>query len=159
MIFSESVTVASSIIIICHFSPSITDNITEMARITKFLATKAHQLEKGLNRDSWDVSIPSMIKREIALTAEQINSFQKLHKDQMSKLFQAKCDTNTELIQMEQRTPKYSPYRFPERDKLQQRLFNIEKERRNLTLRLHDKKQSLEDRLLSHINKHEQLDI
>ena len=127
--------------------------------MTKFLEIKAHQLEKGLDRDSWDVSIPSMIKREIALTAEQINRLQKLHEDQLSTLLQAECYINTELVQMEQRTPRYSPYRCPERDKLQQRLFNIEKERRNLTLRLQDKKQSLEDRLLSLINKHEQLDI
>ena len=132
---------------------------TKMARMTKFLGIKAHQLEKSLDRDSWDISIPSTIKREIALTAEQINNFQKLHKDQMSKLLQAECDTNTELMQMEERTPRHSRYRIPERDKLQQRLFNIEKERRNLTLRLHDKKQSFEDRLLSQINKHEQLDI
>lgn len=127
--------------------------------MTKFLEIKARQLEKGFDRDSWDISIPSMIKREIALTAEQINSLQKLHEDQFSKLLQAECDTNSELMQMEQRMPRYSPCRFPERDKLQQRLFNIEKERRNLTLRLQDRKQSLEDRLLSLINKHEQLDI
>ena len=35
----------------------------------------------------------------------------------------------------------------------------IEKERRNLTLRLEEKNQSLEDRLLNLLDKHEQLDI
>ena len=41
---------------------------------------------------------------------------------------------------------------------LYSRLFEIEKERRNLNLRLEEKTQGLEDKLLSLINKHEQLD-
>jgi len=127
--------------------------------MTKFLGIKARQLEKGLDRDRWDVSIPSIIKSEIALTVDQLDQMRKLRDDQLSSLQKNECDTNTELMQMEQRMPRYSPCRFPERDKLQQRLFNIEKERRNLTFRLQDKKQSLEDRLLSLVNKHEQLDI
>ncbi len=130
-----------------------------MAKITKFLEEKAHQLKKGLDRDRWDVSIPSMIKREIALTVEQVNRLQKLHEDQLSKLLQAECYTNTELIQMEDRTPRYSTCRFPEREKLQRRLLSIGAERRKLATRLEEKIQSLENRLLSKINNHEQISL
>ena len=130
-----------------------------MARITKFLETKANQLEKILDRDIWDISIPSMIKREIALTVEQINRLQKLYKDQLSKLLQDECYTHTELMQMEDRTPRYSTHRFPEREKLQRRLLGIGAERRKLATHLEEKIQSLEDRLLSKINNHEQISL
>ncbi len=126
-----------------------------MAKISTFLEEKANQLKRNL--DKKDVSIPSIIKREIALTAEQIDRLQALHKDQLDEILQAECYVNTELMQMEQRTPRYSPYRFPEREKLQRRLLQIGAERRRLAARLEDKLQPLEDRLLSLINKHEQV--
>ncbi len=62
-------------------------------------------------------------------------------------------------MQMEERTPRYSTYRFPEREKLQRRLLSIGAERRKLAARLEEKIQSLEDRLLSEINKHEQVTL
>jgi len=130
-----------------------------MARITKFLETKANQLEKSLDRDIWDISIPSMIKREIALTVEQIDRQQKLYEDQLSKLLQAECCINTELIQMEDRTPRYATHRFPEREKFLRSLLGIEAERRKLTTHLEEKTRSLEDHLLSLINKHEQITL
>ena len=130
-----------------------------MIKFTKALKKRANQLIGDLNSNNWDSSIPGVIRREIALTVDQINRLKELHEKQLEMLHRVECYVGSEIMQMEQRTPRYSPYRFPERDKLQQRLFNIEKERRNLTLHLQDKKQSLEDRLLSLINKHEQIDI
>ena len=130
-----------------------------MIKFTKALKKKADQLIGDSNSNKWDSSIPGVIRREIALTVDQINRLKELHEKQLQRLLRVECYVGSELMQMEQRTPRYSPYRFPERDKLQQRLFNIGKEHRNLTLHLQDKKQSLEDRLLSLINKHEQLDI
>ena len=50
-------------------------------------------------------------------------------------------------------------YHFPTKEKLKQRFFDIEKERRNLSLKLEDKTRPLEDRLLSLINKDEQLEM
>jgi hypothetical protein len=47
----------------------------------------------------------------------------------------------------------------PEREKLKQRLFDIEKDRRNLSLKLEDKTQNLETKLLDLINKIQQLDM
>ncbi|MCH8133699.1 MAG: hypothetical protein IIA30_14190 [Myxococcales bacterium] len=58
---------------------------------------------------------------------------------------------------MEARTPRYSPTRFPERDKLQRRLLGVEQERRRLIVQREKPLQELHDRLLSLLNKHRQL--
>ena len=130
-----------------------------MARFKKTLEEKANQLAAYPQKSQWENSIPGMIRREIALTVDQIKRLRERHDEQFHRLLRIECYVDTELIQMEQRQPRYAPYHFPEKDKLTQRLFDIEKERRNLSLRLEEKTQSLEDRLLSLINKHEQLDI
>ena len=60
---------------------------------------------------------------------------------------------------MEERTPRYSPYRFPERDKLQKRLFAIEAERRKRAVMYEDRLQGLQNKLLSLMQKHKQLNV
>ena len=75
----------------------------------------------------------------------------------MQSLLQSECYIETELIQMENRTPRYSPYRFPEREKLQRRLGRIAEERRRFTMTLAEKLDSFHDRLLSSLKKHQQL--
>jgi hypothetical protein len=77
----------------------------------------------------------------------------------MQELRQAECEIETELMQMEQRTPRYSPYRFPEREKLQRRLARVGQERRKLTLTLAEKLDGLHDRLLSLLRKHTQVRV
>lgn len=131
----------------------------KMTKFKKTLEEKADQLAAYPLKSQWENSIPGMIRREIALTVDQIKRLRERHDEQFHRLLRVECYVDTELIQMEQRQPRYAPYHFPEKDKLTQRLFDIEKERRNLSLRLEEKTQSLEDRLLSLINKHEQLDI
>jgi ATP-dependent RNA circularization protein (DNA/RNA ligase family) len=128
-------------------------------KFTKTLEEKANQLAAYPFKDRWDDSVPSMLRREIALTVEQIQRLRDRHDEQFHRLLKVECYVDTELMQMEARQPQYVPYHFPEKDKLRQRLFDIEKERRNLSLRLEEKTQSLEERLLSLINRHQQLDI
>jgi hypothetical protein len=129
-----------------------------MAKFKKTLEEKANEIAAYPARIQWENSIPGMIRREISLTVDQIRRLQERHDEQFRRLLRLECYVDTELLQMEQRQPRYAPYHFPEKDKLKQRLFEIEKERRNLSLRLEEKTQSLEDRLLSLINKHQQLD-
>ena len=128
-------------------------------KFAKTLEEKANQLAAYPLKQQWDDSISSMIRREITLTVEQIQRLRERHDEQFNRLLRVECYVDTELMQMEQRQPKYVPYHFPEKEKLKQRLFDIEKERRNLSIRLEDKTQSLEERLLSLINKHQQIDI
>ena len=125
----------------------------------KTLEDKADELALERNISTWDSSIPSMLRREISLTVDQIKRLRDRHDEQFRRLLRLECYVDTDLLQMRQRQPRYLPYHFPEKEKLKQRLFDIEKDRRNLSLRLEEKTQGLEDRLLSLINKHEQLDV
>jgi len=130
-----------------------------MAKFTKSLEEKANQLAAYPRKNKWDDSIPSMLRREITLTVEQIQRLRDRHDEQFRRLLRVECYVDTELMQMEQRGARDVPFSFPQEDKLKQRLFDIEKERRNLSLRLEEKTQGLETKLLELINKHQQLDI
>ncbi len=125
----------------------------------KTLEDKANEFAAERRIPVWDNSIPGMVRREIALTVDQIKRLRERHDEQFRRLLHVECYIDTDLMQLEARQPRYIPYHFPEKEKLKQRLFDIEKERRTLSLRLEEKTQGLEDRLLSLINKHEQLDI
>lgn len=128
-------------------------------RFGKSLEDRANELAAESSVYKWDTSIPSMIRREIALTAEQLDQIKFLTKEQMLRLLRQECDINTVIKNYQQSIPWYTSSHFPEEQELRQRLFEIEKERRKLTTQYHDKRRTLEDRLLSLINKHEQLDI
>jgi len=130
-----------------------------MAIFNKTLEEKAEDIAAYPKKELWETSVPGMIRREIALTVDQIKRLKERHDEQFRRLLRVECYVDTELMQMEARQPRYLPYHFPEKDKLKQRLFDIEKERRNLSLRLEEKTQGLEERLLNLINRHEQLDI
>lgn len=129
-----------------------------MKKFKKTLEEKASEIAAYPKKQLWDNSIPGMLRREIALTVDQLRRLKGRHDEQFRRLLKLETYVDTELLQMEARQPKYAPYHFPEKEKLKQRLFDIEKERRNLSLRLEEKTQGLEDRLLSLINKHEQLE-
>lgn len=92
------------------------------------------------------------------LTLEQLDRTRQRWGDIQQSLLQAECYVETELMRMEQRTPRYSPYRFPEREKLQKQLMGIAQERRRLTLTFASRVDELHDRLLSLLHKHEQLE-
>ena len=130
-----------------------------MVKFKETLEEKAEDIAAYPKKELWENSVPGMIRREIALTVDQIKRLKDRHDEQFKRLLRVECYVDTELMQMETRQPRYVPYHFPEKEKLKQRLFDIEKERRNLSIRLEEKTQSLEERLLSLINKHEQLDI
>ena len=130
-----------------------------MAKFSKILEERARQLAEDSDDRQWDTSIPAAIRRQIALTVEHRRRQRELHERQLRRLLRIECYVDTDLMQLEQRIPRYTPSHFPEKEKFKKRLFEIEKERRNLTLRLEEKNQSLEDRLLNLLDKHEQLDI
>lgn len=130
-----------------------------MKRFRKTLEDKANKLASERGVVLWEQSITGILKREIALTADQLRRLREHQEEQFLGLLRLECYVDTDLMRLQQRIPKYMPYHFPEKEKFKQRLFEIEKERRNLSFRLQDKKHTLESRLLDLINKHEQLDI
>lgn len=85
---------------------------------------------------------------EVALTVDQLDHWRTLEKQNLRSLLRVECYVATELVQMEQRTPTYSAHRFPEREKFQRRLADLEKERRVARVRFAEKRHDLEARLL-----------
>ncbi len=129
-----------------------------MSKFTKSLEEKAEFLASVPKQDQWDKTIPSIIRREIALTVDQIKRLKEKHEEQFLRLLRIECYVDTDLKQLEERIPRYASYHFPEKEKFKQRLFEIEKERRNLSLKLEEKTQGLEEKLLNLVNRHEQMD-
>lgn len=130
-----------------------------MGGFGRTLEEKAEEVISVPKQQQWDKTIPSMLRREIALTVDQIKRLKQRHEEQFHRLLRLECYVGTDLKRLRARSPKFVPYHFPEKEKFKQRLFDIEKERRDLSLRLEEKTQTLEGRLLNLINKHEQLDI
>ena len=128
-------------------------------KFRKTLEDKANELAAERSVINWDTTLPAILRREIALTLDQLEHLKFLRKDQFRQLLRLECFVDTKIMQLRQGIPWYTIGHFPEEQKFYKQLFDIDKERRQLTLRLHDKKQTLEDRLLSLINKHEQLDL
>ena len=130
-----------------------------MVEFFEVLQQRARQIAAGSAGPQWDRSIPSSLRREIALTLDQMRRQDQLHKRQLLELLRAECAVGTDLLQLQQRIPRYTPHHFPEKEKLKKRRFDIDKERRALNQQRRDKVQSLEDRLLTLIHTHEQIDI
>jgi len=92
-----------------------------MAKFAKSLEEKASDIAAFPKKQLWDTSIPGMIQREIALTIDQMKRLKERHDEQLRRLLRLECYVDTDLIQMEQRQPRYMPYHFLEKEKLEQR--------------------------------------
>ena len=122
------------------------------------LERRARKLTENLDKGKWSLSPLSSLEREIALTVDHIERVREIHRNQLKSLFDVETYIDTELMQMEERTPRYSHRRFPEREKSQRRLQSLEAERRKLKSQKQDKLESLHDRLLSLMDKHSLLE-
>ena len=123
------------------------------------LESRARELESDLDRRDWDDSPLAMIEREIALVLDQIRESRELENRLHDSILNTECAIGTELAQMEERTPRYSAYRFPEREKLQRRQHFLDLERRRFTTAQAGKMQILYERLLSLLQKRAVLDF
>lgn len=128
-------------------------------QFTRALEDRAKDVVANMRGALESTSITSLLEQEITLTLENLNSMRKLHNKQLKSLRRAECYTDTELMQMEAREPKYSSYRFPEREKFQQRLFAIEAERRKHRVFYEERMQGLQKNLLSLVQKHRQVNV
>lgn len=128
--------------------PTFAERLEERAR---------DALSSPLSRDAEGFSVSSVLEDEIALMLHQIDRLRARGENMRQSLLHEECDIGTELLQMEQRTPRYSPYRYPEREKLQRRRGRIKEQQRNLAMAHDQRLDTLHDRLLSLLNKHRQL--
>ena len=126
---------------------------TQRRSFTSDLEAKARGVV-AREQDAGDRPIEQVVSRELALILDQINQTKDVHARQLRSLLRVECYVDTELIHMEQRTPRYSPYRFPEREKLQRRLMAIEAERRKLAADHQVRLTQLHDRLLATLHRH-----
>ena len=132
-----------------HERRSVADTLEERAREIVASGSRAEA------RQSFSVS--ALIDEQIGLTLQHIEDLRARGQQLRDALTQCECDIETELMQMEQRTPRYSPYRYPEREMLQRRLGQVAEEGRQLIVAQADKLDSLHDRLLVLLQRHKQL--
>ena len=117
-------------------------------------AREAVSLEREKNR-GWSPSW--LLKDEIALTLDQIEGLRFRGRRMELGLLEEECSIGTELLQMEQRTPRYSTYRFPEREKMKRRLGQLSQERRRFRMAQAEKLDGLHERLLGLLGKERML--
>ena len=60
-------------------------------KFAKTLEEKANQLAAYPQKQQWDDSISSMIRREITLTVEQIQRLRERHDEQFNRLLRVEC--------------------------------------------------------------------
>ena len=125
-----------------HEGP-FTERLEEKAR-------EAGSAEREKNR-GWSPSW--LLRDEIALILDQIEGLRFRGRQIELGLTKEECGIGTELMQMEQRTPRYSPNRFPEREKLQRRLGQLSQERRRFRMAQAEKLDGLHERLLGLVGK------
>ncbi len=123
------------------------------------LEQQARTMIKRPDRNGQPSSTIRSLEQELALTLDHLDKTRELHESLRRNLVRIECYVDNELIDMERRTPKYSPYRFPEREKLQRRLIRIEEERRRLALQEHEQVRELRAQLLSLLGKRELLRV
>ena len=125
----------------------------------RVLESRAEELGNDLDSPTWDGSPCAMLDREIALVLDQIRAARDLEERTHNNLFDTECRIDTELMQMECRTPRYSPYRFAEREKLHERLHFVEMEGRKLGKTHTERMGTLHERLLTLLQKRAVLDF
>ena len=137
--------------------PGLSVNMAKVIRILckrakptfgETLEEKARQLTDNAERQG-AVTVGSIVEQEIVLVVNHIDRLRAMHENLHRSLLQIECYVDTEIIQREPREPVYIDYRLAERDRLRNRLFKIEEERRKLAVAHEDKIQTLHDRLLS----------
>ena len=138
-------------------SEEICDEHVEAGSFARGLEERASNLLSSRDQQRPEVSVSSFITENIALTLDQIERQRLRGREIFESLLESECYIGTELIQMEQRTPRYTPYRFPEREKLQRRLGEISKERRRFVVSDTEKLDALHSQLLAFLTKHRQV--
>lgn len=106
----------------------------------------------------WEPSVEEGLKRSVAQAVDGLGSERVLHRSTLRSLLRVECYIRTELLGMEKRTPRYAVWRFPEREKLQRRLGEIEKERRAELVRYHGQVAGRLEDLAQALEQHAQIE-
>ena len=130
------------------------ESVMDNDRDSMDLETKATELVTGV---TWNNDVLSVIEREVQQAVEHIEAVRKSNEENLERLLKIECYVDTELIQQEARMPRYTWYRFPEREKLTRRLLHIEDQRRQVIQDYEESLRKMKERLLEVVNRLVQL--
>ncbi len=102
----------------------------------------------------WDGSPAGVLEQQIALTLDHLDRVRSLHHEQLRQLFRVELYVDTELLQRRPRPFSYIDVYRPERDRLKDKLWRLDDERRRLALMEQERVHGLFDRLLALVQKH-----
>ena len=117
------------------------------------LEQRARHLVKNAGKNQDRRGTTSALERELALTLSHMNHVRESHDRAQRSLLRQECYLDTEIIQREPQEPVYQDPRLPERDRLRDRLRNVEKERRRLGLIEAGELRGLQSQLLDVMNR------
>src|SRR6266540_3645497 len=127
------------------------------SRFGDTLEEKARGITKWLNGSSNGSPVSSIIKKDIALTLDQIEGLRNVHENIRKNLVRLECYIGTDLLGLKPKPHDYDNHHRSERNKLKDKLLKIEEERRRLSVEEEEKLQKLHEKLLSLMHKIEQL--
>ena len=120
---------------------------------------RAREIAHGVESPEWESDISSMVKQEVALLLGQIGQLENHYSAQKELFLDAECRIDSELMQLGNRLPKYSPVIFPERERLMERLQRIDSEKSRFSDSILGRFISLESQLFSLIRKHDSVSL
>ena len=120
----------------------------------------SHQLEeraRSLARKiTWDPSVSSSIEREVALTLEHLDTTREFREEQLRRLLKAECYVESDLLKLDSYRPRQYHFMFDSRDRLKNKLLQIDKERRQLLSTHLQETRELQGKLFNLLNQHAQ---
>jgi conjugal transfer/entry exclusion protein len=123
------------------------ENVSEETGSEDLVCEAKQLLQAGISRT--DTASPKAhIRRRLKLSVDQLERLDMQESALARQLTNLECYLETEMLHMEQRTPRYSAIRFPERERLQSRLQMVGEERRRLAGLHRVQRQTLEQELL-----------
>jgi hypothetical protein len=128
--------------------PPVTFAVQLEQRARSLLTNKADDRLTGTS------AISIGIRRELAMVLDHLGRLRFLHQGLRRNLLQHECYLLTEILQREPRGSQvYHDERLPERDRLRDRLREIDRERRHLAMVEEEQQRALSDRLLAVTNR------
>lgn len=119
------------------------------------LLKKAKSLAKPKQSNQRQSSITSSLKGGIASLIDDIQQWNHVAGAVRKGLSYQECQIETDLMRMEQRMSPYSPYLFPEREKMLRRLQEVGAERRRFAVQDEQQLRDLHDRLREAVTRHD----
>src|ERR1051325_3839120 len=78
-------------------------------------------VQSGSADNRWNDGLTNTVASELAVLLETLDAERQVHRQQDRSVMEEEIYVDNELLGVDARTPPYSPYRFPERERLQRR--------------------------------------